>query len=79
MQTLAVTGFRAVRDGGPEALTAFPAAAARLVAPKLSAWRERWQRVASHLSPGGIDVLPAPSERGRHGMCGLLDTYHVSH
>jgi len=30
----------------------------------------------SHLADGGISVLPAPSEHGRHGMCGLLDTYH---
>jgi mannose-6-phosphate isomerase-like protein (cupin superfamily) len=32
----------------------------------------------SHLGNGGISVLPAPSEHGRHGMCGLLDTYHVT-
>ena len=29
------------------------------------------------LANGGIDVLTAPSEHGRHGMCGLLDTYHA--
>ena len=32
---------------------------------------------APHFSAGGVHVLPAPSEHGRHGMCGLLDTYHV--
>jgi hypothetical protein len=31
---------------------------------------------APHFSEGGVNVLPAPSEHGRHGMCGLLDTYH---
>ncbi|WP_238015907.1 cupin domain-containing protein [Dactylosporangium sp. AC04546] len=93
---LAVTGFLALRGGGPEALAEFHAAAARLVAPKLPEWRKRWADGAlqaaadtgrqldalergdhSHLAAGGIEVRPAPSEHGRHGMCGLLDTYHV--
>jgi hypothetical protein len=26
---------------------------------------------------GGIVALPEPTERGRFGMCGLLDTYHT--
>lgn len=30
-----------------------------------------------HLAEGGVHVLPGPSEHGRHGMCGLLDTYHA--
>jgi mannose-6-phosphate isomerase-like protein (cupin superfamily) len=29
----------------------------------------------SHLADGGIEVLPGPTESGRHGMCGLLETY----
>lgn len=29
----------------------------------------------SHLLDGGIEVLPQPTERGKHGMCGLLETY----
>ncbi|WP_432828078.1 cupin domain-containing protein [Dactylosporangium sp. CA-092794] len=29
----------------------------------------------AHLANGGIEVLPAPTERGKHGMCGLLETY----
>jgi mannose-6-phosphate isomerase-like protein (cupin superfamily) len=93
---LAVTGFLALREGGPPALKAFHAATVRLVAPKLAEWRKRWEggaleaaletgrqldalaaADASHLARGGIDVLSAPSEHGRHGMCGLLDTYHV--
>ncbi|MET7424456.1 cupin domain-containing protein [Dactylosporangium sp. NPDC005555] len=94
---LAVTGFLELRDAGPGELKAFHEAAARLIAPKLPAWRERWERGAlhaaletgrqldalaagdaSHLGRGGISALPAPSEHGRHGMCGLLDTYHVT-
>lgn len=93
---LAVTGFLALRDGGPDALHAFHKAAARLIAPKLGDWRKRWEAGAlntaletgrqldaldkgdiSHLAHGGISVLPAPSEHDRHGMCGLLDTYHA--
>ncbi|GAA2626958.1 cupin domain-containing protein [Dactylosporangium fulvum] len=94
---LAVTGFLALRDGGPAAPEEFHAAAERLVAPKLPEWRKRWRdgalRVAeetgrqidalaegdhSHLVNGGIEVLPEASEHGRHGMCGLLDTYHLA-
>lgn len=29
-----------------------------------------------HLREGRVHALPAPSEHGRLGMCGLLDTYH---
>ncbi|MFF5234484.1 cupin domain-containing protein [Dactylosporangium sp. NPDC000521] len=94
---LAVTGFLMLRDKGTAALGEFHAAAARLIAPKLPAWREKWERGAlqaaletgkqidalaagdaSHLGHGGISVLPQPSEHGRHGMCGLLDTYHAT-
>lgn len=32
---------------------------------------------APHLSDADVDELPEPSERGRFGMCGLLDTYHL--
>jgi mannose-6-phosphate isomerase-like protein (cupin superfamily) len=31
----------------------------------------------AYLRHGGVRVLPSPSERGRRGMCGLLDTYHL--
>ncbi|WP_432987875.1 cupin domain-containing protein [Dactylosporangium sp. CA-233914] len=91
---LAVTGFLAMRAGGPEAFTAFCRAAAELVAPRLADWRQRWESGAlevalatgrqldalgngdlTHLAAGGIEVLPAPTESGRHGMCGLLDIY----
>jgi mannose-6-phosphate isomerase-like protein (cupin superfamily) len=30
-----------------------------------------------YLRDGGIVALPDPAERGRFGMCGLLDTYHT--
>jgi mannose-6-phosphate isomerase-like protein (cupin superfamily) len=29
----------------------------------------------SYLANGGVEALPGPTEHGRHGMCGLLDTY----
>ncbi|GAA4245775.1 cupin domain-containing protein [Dactylosporangium darangshiense] len=29
----------------------------------------------SYLSNGGVSVLPQPTESGKHGMCGLLETY----
>jgi mannose-6-phosphate isomerase-like protein (cupin superfamily) len=32
----------------------------------------------THLRAGGVYALGEPSERGRRGMCGLLDTYHVA-
>ncbi|WP_433614836.1 cupin domain-containing protein [Dactylosporangium sp. CA-139114] len=91
---LAVTGFLAMRAGGPEAFTEFCRAAAGLVAPRLGEWRKRWQSGAletaletgrqldalersdiAHLAEGGIEVLPGPTESGKHGMCGLLQTY----
>ena len=91
---LAVTGFLALRAGGPEAFTAFCATAAALVAPHLGAWRQRWEAGAleaaletgrqldaleksdlAHLANGGIEVLAGPTESGKHGMCGLLETY----
>jgi mannose-6-phosphate isomerase-like protein (cupin superfamily) len=31
----------------------------------------------SHLRDGGVSVVPEPAERGRLGMCGLLDTYRL--
>jgi hypothetical protein len=33
---------------------------------------------APHLSRADVYELAEPDERGRHGMCGLLDTYPVS-
>jgi mannose-6-phosphate isomerase-like protein (cupin superfamily) len=33
---------------------------------------------AGHLHHAGVYVAPAPAERGRLGMCGLLDTYPAS-
>ncbi|MER7001868.1 cupin domain-containing protein [Dactylosporangium sp. NPDC000555] len=29
----------------------------------------------SYLAHGGVSVLSEPTERGKHGMCGLLETY----
>ncbi|GAA3456839.1 cupin domain-containing protein [Dactylosporangium matsuzakiense] len=29
----------------------------------------------AHLAAGGIEVLANPTESGKHGMCGLLETY----
>ena len=40
---LAVRGFEALREGGPEALRAFHAAALALVAARLPEWEERWR------------------------------------
>jgi mannose-6-phosphate isomerase-like protein (cupin superfamily) len=40
---LAVRGFLELRDGGPEALEAFYAAALRIVAPRLDEWEQRWR------------------------------------
>ncbi len=31
----------------------------------------------THLRGGGIFALPEPTERGRRGMCGVLDTYQT--
>ncbi len=39
---LALEGFADLRAGGPAALTAFHAAAARLVQPRVDRWRELW-------------------------------------
>ncbi|MET8526466.1 cupin domain-containing protein [Micromonospora sp. NPDC005172] len=91
---LAVTGFAALRSGGPAALAAFHAAAAALRQPLLAAWRQRWAAGAGraaagtgaqldalergdcgHLGEAGVYAVDAPAERGRLGMCGLLDTY----
>ncbi|MER7644121.1 cupin [Streptomyces sp. NPDC126522] len=44
---LALEGYRALRSSdGPEALAAFHRAAAALVRPRLTEWRERWERGA---------------------------------
>ncbi|RZT78800.1 hypothetical protein EV382_1993 [Micromonospora violae] len=91
---LAVTGFQALRSGGPAALVAFHAAAMALRQPLVTRWRQRWEvgagRAAAdtaeqldalgrgdpgHLGDAGVYAVHEPVERGRLGMCGLLDTY----
>lgn len=91
---LAVTGFQALRSGGPVALAAFHAAAIALRQPLVARWRQRWETGAGraaadtgvqldaldrgdpgHLSEAGVHAVSEPVERGRLGMCGLLDTY----
>ncbi|WP_330466884.1 cupin domain-containing protein [Micromonospora zamorensis] len=91
---LAVTGFQALRSGGPAALAAFHAAAVALRQPLLAGWRQRWEAGAGraaastgsqldalergdprHLAEAGVYAVDEPVERGRLGMCGLLDTY----
>ncbi|MET7822594.1 cupin domain-containing protein [Micromonospora zamorensis] len=91
---LAVTGFQALRSGGPAALAAFHAAAVALRQPLLARWRQRWEAGAGraaastgsqldalergdirHLAEAGVYAVDEPVERGRLGMCGLLDTY----
>ncbi|MEU8157250.1 cupin domain-containing protein [Micromonospora sp. NPDC048986] len=91
---LAVTGFQALRSGGPAALAAFHAHAIALRQPLLTRWRQRWEvgagRAAAdtaaqldalgrgdpgHLGDAGVYAVSEPVERGRLGMCGLLDTY----
>ncbi|RLP88299.1 cupin [Micromonospora sp. BL4] len=91
---LAVTGFQALRTGGPAALAAFHSAAVALRRPLLARWRERWAAGAGraaagtgeqldaldrgdpgHLGEAGVYAVDEPVERGRLGMCGLLDTY----
>ncbi len=34
---------------------------------------------APHLSKADISLLPEPTQCGRHGMCGFLDTYVLTH
>jgi mannose-6-phosphate isomerase-like protein (cupin superfamily) len=94
---LAVTGFAALRAGGPAALAAFHGAAAALRRPLLQRWRQRWATGAAraaaatgdqldaldrgdagHLGDAGVYAVGEPVERGRLGMCGLLDTYPAS-
>ncbi|MBQ1034874.1 cupin domain-containing protein [Micromonospora sp. C81] len=91
---LAVTGFQALRSGGPAALAAFHAAAVALRQPLLAGWGQRWEAGAGraaastgsqldalergdprHLAEAGVYAVDEPVERGRLGMCGLLDTY----
>ncbi|MEH1165178.1 cupin domain-containing protein [Micromonospora sp. CPCC 205539] len=91
---LAVTGFQALRAGGPAELAAFHAAALALRRPLLARWRERWAAGAGraaattgeqldalergdpgHLAEARVYAVDEPVERGRLGMCGLLDTY----
>ncbi|MFC8297958.1 cupin domain-containing protein [Micromonospora orduensis] len=91
---LAVTGFQALRAGGPAALAAFHDAALALRRPLLADWRRRWavgagraaagtgeqldaleRGDACHLGEARVYAVDEPVERGRLGMCGLLDTY----
>ncbi|MEV0458245.1 cupin domain-containing protein [Catellatospora methionotrophica] len=97
---LAVLGFERLRvaadagDFGP--LQDFHRAAARLVAPHLPRWRERFAAGAlraaqdtaaqldalaagrsEHLAAATVRGFAAPGEQGRHGMCGLLNTYPI--
>ncbi|MDI1461110.1 cupin domain-containing protein [Catellatospora sp. KI3] len=97
---LAVLGFEQLRaaadagDLGP--LRDFHQAAARLVAPHLPRWRERFAAGAlraaqdtaaqldaladgrpDHLADAAVHGFAAPGEQGRHGMCGLLNTYPI--
>jgi mannose-6-phosphate isomerase-like protein (cupin superfamily) len=69
---LAVTGFLALRDGGPSALTAFYEAAARIVQPRVAEWQRLWEERAqsaaqatgdqlADLSRGAYDHLSASS------------------
>jgi mannose-6-phosphate isomerase-like protein (cupin superfamily) len=53
---LAIEGYLALREAGPDALEGFFAAAVRLVAGRVPQWRERWQ--------GG--ALGAAELTGRH-------------
>ena len=93
---LAVEGFAALKEGGPEALRTFHEAAMRLKQPLLDSWRDRWQQGAraaaeatgaqldalqrgdaGHLAEAQVTARHQPSEVGRLGMCGLLNTYHA--
>jgi mannose-6-phosphate isomerase-like protein (cupin superfamily) len=59
---LAIEGFVALRDAGPEALAGFFAAAVRLVAGRVPEWRERWQAGAlgtAAATGGQLDQLAA--------------------
>ncbi|HEU5475099.1 MAG TPA: cupin domain-containing protein [Actinophytocola sp.] len=50
-------------------------AAAKHTGEHLAALREG---DPAHLAEAAVHAMPAPRERGRLGMCGLLDTYPVS-
>ena len=56
---LALSGYLELRDGGPEALDAFLAAAVELVRPLVGEWRERWQAGAKRLADQTGAVLDA--------------------
>lgn len=54
---LAVTGFLALRDGGPTALNAFYEAAARIVQPRVAEWQRLWkERAQSAASATGSQL-----------------------
>lgn len=60
---LALTGYRELRDGGPEALDTFLARAVELVRPLVGEWRDRWRTGAKRLADqtgAALDAL----ERG---------------
>jgi mannose-6-phosphate isomerase-like protein (cupin superfamily) len=56
---LAVEGFLALRDAGPEALDDFYAAALRIVAPRLDEWEARWRDGALAAAQRTGDLLAA--------------------
>jgi mannose-6-phosphate isomerase-like protein (cupin superfamily) len=82
---LAVEGFHALRAAverdGPRALAAFHAAAATLKRPLLAAQStgvhlDALSRGdATHLLGARVTAMAEPTEAGRLGMCGLLNTY----
>ncbi|PWR11379.1 cupin [Micromonospora acroterricola] len=58
-RNLAVTGFQALRAGGPAALAAFHSAAVALRQPLLARWRERWAAGAGRAAAGTGEQLDA--------------------
>ena len=56
---LAVSGFLALRAGGPSALSAFYEAAAKIVQPRVASWRSLWQERALSAASATGDQLAA--------------------
>lgn len=54
---LAVSGFLALRSGGPSALSAFYEAAARIVQPRVAEWRRLWEERALSAAQATGDQL----------------------
>lgn len=59
---LAVSGFLALRAGGPSALAAFHEAAARIVQPRIAEWRRLWEERAQSAALATGDQLTALDE-----------------